>query len=335
MLTFICTSVYWLISTLFFCPEPLFIIINQNDDEFESYTHSQIDHLYLESIANDSIEFLNHYEVGAWLNDKYLYEQLDRDKTLRNSTTALQNFYSSYQNSVLNAITNADRAFAVMSDNATLSNYATALQNNNSISSIKNYEVNEQWMNNLALAVSQNGITAISNSDKINLEVLANACPYEEGTAVFKARMLWALFNPAAQYNDRLNCLPQAQNRSSNNNNNTSTNLDSLLEMQVSEEAIKLVEHTKYIAQKDSMKDIVNLIQVYPNPATNYVFVRSPIKENGVFELQNLLGESILKVTIKENITTIKLPSLAYGMYTYKIIYQNEIYNGKLTIKNN
>jgi hypothetical protein len=194
---------------------------------------------------------------------------------------------------------------------------------------------NELWMNNLALAVSQNGITAISNSDKINLEVLANACPYEEGTAVFKARMLWALFNPAAQYNDRLNCLPQTQNRSSDNNSNTSTNIDSLLEVQVSESATKLVEYTKYYAQKDSVKELINLIQVYPNPSTNYVFVSSPIKENGVFELQNILGESILIVPIKENITTIKLPSLANGMYTYKIIYQNEIYNGKLTVKNN
>lgn len=156
---------------------------------------------------------------------------------------------------------------------------------------------------------------------------------FESGKAVFKARSLWAIFEPATQYNDRLKCMPAAQNRSSNGNATASNNMDSLLENQVNEEAIKLYEYTNFMAQKDSVQKLVEYIEVYPNPATDYLFVNSPVKEKGVFELQNMVGEVILKAQIDENITTIQLPTLSNGTYSYKIIFKNIIYHGKITIK--
>jgi hypothetical protein len=166
----------------------------------------------------------------------------------------------------------------------------------------------------------------------ISVQTLANACPYEEGTAVFKARMLWALFNPAAQYNDRLNCLPQTQNRSSNGTTNANNNIDSLLEAQVSEEATKIVEYSKFVAQKDSIKELVNLIQVYPNPATEYLYINYGIDKESNLYIYDQLGKIVLQKNIFNN-EKIKLQDIANGIYHIKIILNNETYNAKLIIK--
>jgi len=185
----------------------------------------------------------------------------------------------------------------------------------------------------LALKMMQEGIGSLTLNDKILIEFLAKSCPYEQGKAVFKARSIWALFAPATQYNDRLQCMPQVQNRSSNGTTNSSNNIDSLLETQVNDDAIKLYEYTNFMSEKDSAQKLIDLIEVYPNPATNYLFVNSPINEKGIFELQTILGQVILKAQIEESISTIKLPLLSNGTYNYKIIFKNNIYYGKITIK--
>jgi len=151
------------------------------------------------------------------------------------------------------------------------------------------------------------------------------------GTAVFKARMLYALFNPAVQFNDRLNCLPQTQNKSSNNNN-TTTNIDSLLEIQVNEDAIKLYEYNNYQIKKDSIKELANLIQVYPNPAINYIYVQLPQSTKADMLIYNAIGSIVKKETIFNN-SKIILNDLSNGLYTYKLIIEKQNYFGKLTIK--
>ncbi len=155
---------------------------------------------------------------------------------------------------------------------------------------------------------------------------------FESGKAVFKARSLWAIFEPATQYNDRLKCMPAAQNRSSNGNATASNNMDSLLENQVNEEAIKLYEYTNFMAQKDSIKELVTLIELFPNPACDYIYVRYPQTTKAELLIYNAIGSVVKNETIINN-SKILLNDLSSGMYTYKLIIDKQNYFGKITIK--
>ena len=65
-------------------------------------------------------------------------------------------------------------------------------------------------------------------SEKSLESVIQTTCPFIGGDAVYKARTLNTLFNPLAEYNDRVQCIPQTQNRGIAGNENNTTNLDSL-----------------------------------------------------------------------------------------------------------
>lgn len=70
-----------------------------------------------------------------------------------------------------------------------------------------------------------------------------------------------------------------------------------------------------------------------PNPARDAIFI-SDLPEDGEFELSDLLGNSILKQTIKAGVAAQKvlLPVLPNGIYSYKIKLSKNFYSGKLNI---
>lgn len=99
----------------------------------------------------------------------------------------------------------------------------------------------KQKMRNYLLPIFLSALSATSA-----LSAVRTSCPFVGGTAVYKARVLWATYNPIIQYNDRLNCI---QNIDQNKNgNNEYINLDSLLEAQVNEQSQKSAEQIKNIS---------------------------------------------------------------------------------------
>ena len=77
------------------------------------------------------------------------------------------------------------------------------------------------------------------------------------------------------------------------------------------------------------------LIKVYPNPAQDKVTIEfeNVLLLDAQFELMDLSGRVILTKTLSQgsSSTTLKLPQIVDGLYTYKIVTQNgKAYNGKL-----
>ena len=90
-------------------------------------------------------------------------------------------------------------------------------------------------------------------------------------------------------------------------------NIDSLYEAMVNEQASAL---TKQIESNLNLS-----VQVYPNPASNYIDVSSENSLTGVFVLYDALGSKILEedVRIEHGKQTIKLINVSTGIYHYEI----------------
>ena len=164
-------------------------------------------------------------------------------------------------------------------------------------------------------------------------------CPYIGGTVVYKARVLWAMYNPIMQYNDRLNCIQNVgQNK---NGNNEYINLDSLLEAQVNEQSQKSAEQIKNISRNHlNIKSQIKIekleeISVYPNPANTQIIISYSNESDGHFTLFNAVGNIVLTTSLLKtnNKTQILLNDVANGIYTYEVEFNNKNKSfGKLTI---
>ncbi|MBK8144718.1 MAG: T9SS type A sorting domain-containing protein [Bacteroidetes bacterium] len=308
------------------------------------YNNEEIDIENAEAVALQQQTYINFVEVGAWLDNKNLYERVALDTALRNSSLILTNFYNNYSNTTISDITLADVALNTLFDfkgsNAEMiSLYNTALTENSNITSNNDHELYEQTINNLALRLTRYGKDSISPIQETELEFIANLCPFVGGTAVYKARVLWGLYNPIMQYNDRLNCIQIiGQNK---NGNSGYLNLDSLYEVQVDEQAgilanqIKSNEEEKRQVRPEINIGEDNTIRIYPNPASTQVTISYYSESDGYFKLYNTLGDVIVSTTLsKENSKTlILLNDIANGIYHYEIEFANMKKSiGKLSI---
>lgn len=173
-------------------------------------------------------------------------------------------------------------------------------------------------------------------SQTFAISAVQTMCPFVGGSAVYKARTLYTILNPLAQYNDRLMCI-QGQNK---NGNSGYVNLDSLNEAEtnIAANALALNQgvNTTTLKHKDIPLITGNFedILLYPNPANTFINI-SYFNEDGIFELYDAIGKLILKENlIKQNETQkILLPKISNGIYSYRIVFTKSNYTGKINIK--
>ncbi|MBK6819247.1 MAG: T9SS type A sorting domain-containing protein [Bacteroidetes bacterium] len=187
---------------------------------------------------------------------------------------------------------------------------------------------------NVILMFFLSALSALSAKSSVQ-----TTCPFVGGTAVYKARVLWAMYNPIMQYNDRLNCIQNVgQNK---NGNNEYINLDSLLEAQVNEQSQKSAEQIKNISTNHlNIKSQIKIekleeISVYPNPANTQIIISYSNESDGHFTLFNAVGNIVLTTSLLKtnNKTQILLNDVANGIYTYEVEFNNKNKSfGKLTI---
>jgi hypothetical protein len=97
----------------------------------------------------------------------------------------------------------------------TQANYNQAEIANSGVFTTEIPQVNSQFINEVSLQYEQQGITAIE-SYYPSLMVLANQCPYQGGSAVYRARYFVSMINDSVEYTDDLNCLMAGIWRASN-----------------------------------------------------------------------------------------------------------------------
>jgi hypothetical protein len=120
----------------------------------------------------------------------------------------------------------------------------------------------------------------------------------------------------------------------------STTNLDSLYEVQTNIEANILAKQSVKINQAKSNEilftqiSLTDHLSVYPNPATDILNVSYTSNLDGEFILFDAVGHVIIKSTLNRNNTkaTISISELCTGVYSYKIILDGFNYVGKLNI---
>ncbi|MEZ4960707.1 MAG: T9SS type A sorting domain-containing protein [Saprospiraceae bacterium] len=81
---------------------------------------------------------------------------------------------------------------------------------NNNVTDNKEYEKNEKTFNDIFLKTLAVGIDTFTSQQLSDLEYIANQCPKCGGDAVYRARSLYALHDPLAEYNDDALCYPSS-----------------------------------------------------------------------------------------------------------------------------
>jgi len=297
------------------------------DDEEPSSIDWQLLSIELSNLLdNGGINVISYEQVAEWMTQKHVFELLANHPTLL-SSSVLNNFYTNFANTPIGTMYNADVAIASLTDfegsEAELINkYNVAMTTNNAIVPRNNYEVNEQAVNSIAIKIARFGSSILDETEKLELEVLANMCPFVGGDAVYKARSLYSVLNPMAQYNDRLVCLGVTANKGGTNTN--TNNIDSLYETQVNEQS--------NILFKNQQENIV--VSIYPNPANDNITINSETNLEGVFVLYNSLAEIVFTKQLENSkVQNLKLSGLTNGVYQYEIKYsENKKVRGKLTI---
>jgi len=220
------------------------------------------------------------------------------------------------------------------SDSGMIALYNEAILRNSEIAGTEIYETNEASVNLITLHLARFGKDSLTETEQLELEVLSNTCPFVGGSAVYKARVLYSLFNPIAQFNDRFLCILGA-----NKGGSSFVNIDSLYESQTNEYANQLVQQHGIIATLQSNEISIKTnsfenIVLYPNPANRQLTLEYNNKQ-GEFILYDLFGNVILRSHLNKEqaISQINLPTLANGFYSYRIILKDNVYSGKINIK--
>jgi len=323
------------------CVDPLFIFGGEGAGDED-----------IENVVEDSVTYIDHEEVGEWMDEYRVYSALDADSTLRYSTLDMQTFYDTRRSMLIGKIYDANKAIDLLTDSSTNANnyvvrYNNAVQANESIVGGEDWEMNEHDLNVIHLKLISKSdvdtvgtdtffvdslaqfivpkIQFISNGEKEFVSNMAHACPFVEGAAVYRARALWAYFEPGAIYDDRVLCIA-GSNKSTNS---TDFDIDSLYEKQIERSVFtRPVINTHH--------NNVDEVLVYPNPTNSVIIVEYTCTSPGKFMLINSMGQIMINTQLGEEKRKVQMQvnNLSRGIYYYKCCFEGcEDVCGKLTIE--
>ena len=153
------------------------------------------------------------------------------------------------------------------------------------------------------------GMNARMNTATQNAQLwsIATQCPLSGGKAVFRARSLYLLVDPAADFgNDYAIC-----------------NAEGIVLLEVDANAI---DPLAWEAEKSTISTAqkVEEVQIFPNPATNRIHLMVPQTEPAKWvELRDLTGRVMLRETAPTTEFDWDVSALPSGMYFVTIRYSN------------
>ena len=145
-----------------------------------------------------------------------------------------------------------------------------------------------------------------------------NTCPYTNGAGVFIARGLYASFNPAANYNDLLICIPELGSYKKGGN--------------------PLADEWNDVQTLTILEQLKNSqISISPNPSTGILKLVYKLEKNQTAQItiSDLIGKT-LKIIDLDNANfyqTIDLSSCQNGLYIFNYIVDSKLVeSGKIQL---
>lgn len=156
-------------------------------------------------------------------------------------------------------------------------------------------------------------------TDREFIQDLANQCPFVGGSAVYKARSLYALYQPGFYIDDMALCNAAGVYKNGNglfdDENEFLNNLQG------------------HLSTNSSGRE---MLQIYPNPTQRIVNIRSEIAfKHASWILHDMAGRVIAKGELLDKAFTqqISLPVLSAGVYRLRVENASSVYMNKLIIE--
>ena len=258
-----------------------------------------------------------------WMDEKMLYDALSGDEKRRESSPALREFYTTRFSSAMEDIRKTEELVTGLSNSSnyadmnTLSAWLKRIaEANEHIKGQDEKEQNEQLIGRLYVKYMLHGIESVNNTEDLEvISRLALQCPYIGGSAVSKARMLYAYFVPAGIYDDLELC-----------DKATGTHDGRSL---LGEENAALSGLTLPAAD--------NMLTVAPNPGNGEFRIRYALKagDKGQVDVYDAYGRIVRSITLKQesSIQPLDMTDAPVGIYHYRYVLNGVTHStGKIVL---
>jgi hypothetical protein len=279
---------------------------------------------YAEDVAQDNVNYTEYPEGGEYMDERDLYYMLDHDNGVRATRPILNSFYLANQQEPMAYLYEVNELIAQLSDSTldrtsvTYDNIlASAKSLNSQIITQEPFEINERWVNTLYLDMLTPDWSGFTQTEVDNILQLAADCPYLGGFGVFKARTLATAYAPLRHYDDLWIC----NNMGVYKNGNT-----------------RFMDELKAVEDRRSINTLVKdgQFKLYPNPNNGLLHIdyKGDLEiKNAEFVMYDILGKVVVTKSIDIGHTSITLPPLTNGIYTYTISDKNEtLQRGKIQL---
>lgn len=270
-----------------------------------------------EQIAEAMVVYPEFAEGAQWLEERKLYREMDKDTTLANESLILEEFYTDMTNEALGRLEALKKGEKEIND-APLFDYDAYKQKleqlktaNEQVISIENQEQKEKQINALFYRTVEQGVDSLTEEEQNFVASLAYGCPLVDGEAVFLARAMHQLIDPAAHYNSKEICNNLGYYKTQRGNDDDVVMTD--------------IIDNSYCA-------------LYPNPANTTAALNFVIGQNDrlTAKVIDILGREIYTATANSNIGSLVLPTdkWANGNYIIKCIsIEGKEYSFKLIVQ--
>lgn len=247
-------------------------------------------------IAGDSIVPVAYDVSTRWMLKQSLYQHLKVDPSTISTEPLIAQFQSDYS---INNMGKLDDVETVLSDltTATPSTLASVQTVNNTVAPASDVEINSKWMNNLLI---ENALTGsdYSASQISDLQILAAKCPYNDGQAVYQARVILSQIEDVEYLNACEIATPGSHSMSP-------------------------------FLQSEELS-VYNDFKLFPNPNDGTMNFIYSLKETsqGEMIIFDVTGKAVAKYLLAtglDNQIIINETKLSNGIYFYKVIVDNEL----------
>jgi len=247
-------------------------------------------------IAGDSIVPVAYDVSTRWMLKQSLYQHLKVDPSTISTEPLLAQFQSDYS---VNNMGKLDDVETVLSDltTATPSVLSSVQTLNSTVIPASDVEANSKWMNNMLI---ENALTGsdYSSSQISDLQVLAAKCPYNDGQAVYQARVILSQIEDVEYLNACETATPGS--------------------------------HSMMPFSQSEDQSVYNDFKLFPNPNDGTMNFIYSLKETsqGEMVIFDLTGKAVANYQLAsglDNQILINESNLSNGVYFYKVIIDSEI----------
>ncbi len=188
--------------------------LNPNPDKQAVIQNEIIDNNALLPQNIENIERSIPYSKNTaviWEIKKSLLEFIEANPAVLYQNNELQQTYNLLSQTNIKSFSNLERLIKNLG-NYNGNNFGKEIllkqieDENQAILPLNKVEQNEQFINQMSISIFKGQLQDILKNDFVKIKALSMACPYTEGAAVYKARLLYNLVDDEYIYNDKQAC---------------------------------------------------------------------------------------------------------------------------------